>query len=227
MNQKSTLRTSLLVTLALLGLFAGNLQAQYYPAPAYAPGYAPTYSQGYYGQAYPTQRFAAPAYPAQRAPAPAAAYGYPYRSPYAAPAPMYRPPMPASPYNNRFANRSWGGNRLPWNRGGNRNRSFMPFESNFTPWSRRFWDEIGDGGENPFKDMDDWFDPNDPKEGAARMWDDMLNGPNEMGQMPGGWTAPSISVPNPIDVGDEFRNAAEDMPDEMRNQMDNIDIQTW
>ncbi len=135
-------------------------------------------------------------------------YGHPVPNPS-----MYAP----RPYGNPMP---WGGNRNGFGRG-------MPFESNFTPWSRRFWNEIGDGGDNPFRNMDGWFRPGDPKEGAAQMWDDMLNAPSEMGQMPGGWTAPSVSVPNPIDVGDEFSNAARDMPGEMRNQMDNIDIQTW
>jgi hypothetical protein len=48
----------------------------------------------------------------------------------------------------------------------------------------------------------------------------MLVTPNELGTMPGGWEAPSISVPNPIDVGDEFKNAAKDMPGEMRDFSD-------
>ena len=130
---------------------------------------------------------------------------------------------------NRSGSMPWGGNRTPW--GGNRSRKGfgrgMPFESNFTPWSERFWDDLGDGGRNPFKDMDEWVDPNDPREGMGDMWDDLLNAPSDMGRMPGGWTAPSVSVPNPVDVQEEFEDAAKDMPDEMRTQMDNINIQTW
>jgi len=176
------------------------------------------------------------------------AQGY-YPAPYGyGAAPYQGMPMPyGSPYNygpRNFGPRNFGPNNYgpnnygprnfgprgfgPW--GGGDRRGFgngMPFESNFTPWSRRFWDEIGEGGDNPFRNMDEWIKPNDPKEGAAQMWDDMLNAPNEAGQMPGGWTAPSISVPNPIDVGDEFKDTATDMPDEMRNQMDNVHIQTW
>lgn len=44
-----------------------------------------------------------------------------------------------------------------------------------------------------------------------------MNAPSRMGEMPGGWTAPSVSVPNPIDVGDEFSDAAKDAPDQMDN----------
>jgi len=165
--------------------------------------------------------------PYGRAPMPYGRAPMPYaNSPYAN-GPYGNPMMPNPYMGNPYAygprgfnNGFFPGNRNGFGRG-------MPFESNFTPWSRRFWDEIGDGGDNPFRNMDGWFRPGDPKEGAAQMWDDMLNAPSEMGQMPGGWTAPSISVPNPVDVGDEFSNAARDMPGEMKNQMDNIDIQTW
>jgi hypothetical protein len=55
----------------------------------------------------------------------------------------------------------------------------------------------------------------------SRNWDDTLNAPSRMGRMPGGWDAPSISAPNPIDVGDEFGDAARDVPDQMRNLNNN------
>jgi hypothetical protein len=194
--------------------------------------------------------------PAQAAPmqAPVPAYGYPYRGPR--PMPYNNTPWGGNQYGgtpwggnrygntpwggnqfggmpwggNRYGNSPWGGNRfggMPW--GGNR-KGFgngMPFESNFTPWSERFWDDLGEGGRNPMRNMDGWFRPGDPKEGAAQMWDDMLNAPSDMGRMPGGWNAPSVSVPNPIDVADEFEKASRDVPGEMRDQMDNININTW
>ena len=49
----------------------------------------------------------------------------------------------------------------------------------------------------------------------SRNWDDMLNAPSRMGEMPGGWEAPSISAPNPVDVGDDIDNAARDLPDQI------------
>ena len=58
------------------------------------------------------------------------------------------------------------------------------------------------------------------KDRFADGWDDMLNAPSDMGEMPGGFNAPSVSVPNPIDVGDEFEGAARDAPDQMRNVYD-------
>jgi hypothetical protein len=54
----------------------------------------------------------------------------------------------------------------------------------------------------------------------ADRWDDALNAPSDMGEMPGGWNAPSISAPNPVDVGDEFGDASRDAPDQMRNVYD-------
>jgi hypothetical protein len=58
------------------------------------------------------------------------------------------------------------------------------------------------------------------KDKFSDTWDDMLNAPGDMGEMPGGWTAPSVSMPNPVDVGDEFGDAAKDAPDQMRNVYD-------
>ena len=58
------------------------------------------------------------------------------------------------------------------------------------------------------------------KDKFADRWDDMLNAPSDMGEMPGGFTAPSVSVPNPVEVGDEFDDAARDAPDQMRNVYD-------
>ncbi len=225
-----------IASVAGLLISVSNTASAQQPYPYYGYNQAPMPQA-----AAPAPQVAAPAQAPAQMPAqmPARPYGY---NPYYRPAPMpYGNPYaygPRGPYNNgpfsggpfnRGPFNSGPFNSGPFNNGpwGNGRGARMPFESNFTPWSRRFWDELGDGGDNPFRNMDEWMKPGDPKEGAAQMWDDLLNAPSEMGKMPGGWTAPSISVPNPIDVGDEFRNAAEDMPDEMRNQMDNINIQTW
>ena len=58
------------------------------------------------------------------------------------------------------------------------------------------------------------------KDSFADSWDDMLNAPSDMGELPGGFNAPSVSVPNPVDVGDEFDSAARDVPGQMRNVYD-------
>jgi hypothetical protein len=92
-----------------------------------------------------------------------------------------------------------------------------PWDRNWgkAPWNREYEDLWGDEG-----GPDAWFDFADPKEGLAWMWEDFLYTPNALGTMPGGWEAPSISVPNPVDVGDEFKNAAGDFPGEMKDFAD-------
>ncbi|RMG36781.1 MAG: hypothetical protein D6720_04360 [Gammaproteobacteria bacterium] len=72
-----------------------------------------------------------------------------------------------------------------------------------TPW----------GNDVPFK----WIDPSDPEESIAEMWEDALNTPNSMGRLPPGFTMPYISVPNPIDVENEFERNARNSPNEFRN----------
>ena len=117
----------------------------------------------------------------------------------------------SSPWNNNGSgfsgprNNRGSGFSGPWN---NRGSSFSG------PWNNGGW---GNGGRNPFgpRDPDQWMNPN--KNDMSNNWDDMLNAPSRMGRMPGGWNAPSVSVPNPIDVGDEFDDAARDMPDQMDN----------
>ena len=88
---------------------------------------------------------------------------------------------------------------MPWDRG--RDGRDMPWEGKNMPWDSK-------GGGFMGKD----------KMGDA--WDDMLNKPADMGTMPGGWTAPTISTPNPVDVGDELGTAAQDLPTQMRNVYD-------
>ena len=107
--------------------------------------------------------------------------------------------------NNRGSSTPWsnnGGSSMPWS--GNRGSS-MPWD-NRRGGSNMPWDS-GRGG---------WMD----KDRFANRWDDMLNAPSDMGELPGGYTAPSVSAPNPVDVGDEFQDAARDAPDQMRNVYD-------
>ena len=144
---------------------------------------------------YPAQNYPPQRYPPQRYPAPNNG-GSPYGG-----GPSY-----SGPWNNRGSGFSG-----PWN---NRGSGFSgPWNnrgSGFSPWGGR-------GGRDPFgnRGPGDWFDPS--KGSMSRNWDDMLNSPSRMGEMPGGWTAPSVSVPNPIDVGEEFGDAARDAPDQMDN----------
>ena len=45
----------------------------------------------------------------------------------------------------------------------------------------------------------------------------MINAPSNMGEMPGGWYAPYVSMPNPIDVGDQFKDNMKDLPEQIRD----------
>lgn len=149
---------------------------------------------------------------------------YGYAQPYGYPAPYYgykkkdsgfdrffnEDKMPFSG-NSDFAEELWPGRDSiyedmapidgPWNRNWGR-----------APWNRDYANMY-----EPEGGPDKWFDLSDPKEGLAWAWEDFLVTPNALGTMPGGWEAPSIIVPNPVDVGDEFKNAAGDMPGEMKD----------
>jgi hypothetical protein len=105
--------------------------------------------------------------------------------------------------------------------------SNMPW-GNFPGWSDgpfggfgpESWEGITPWGNDvPFK----WVDPTDPRAMFGDIWDDALNTPNRMGRMPPGWTAPYISVPNPIDVEEEFERNARNFPDEMRKAINTGD----
>ena len=102
--------------------------------------------------------------------------------------------------------------------------SNMPW-GNFPGWGDGFFGGFGPqnwqgvtpwGNDVPFR----WIDPTDPRDSIGDMWDDALNTPNTLGRMPPGWTAPYISVPNPIDVEEEFERNARNFPDEMRKMID-------
>lgn len=62
-----------------------------------------------------------------------------------------------------------------------------------------------------------WTNPTDPQESLSNFWDDMMNAPHRMGRVPPGWKAPSIDVPNPVDVADEFEKNARKAPYIMRD----------
>ena len=52
------------------------------------------------------------------------------------------------------------------------------------------------------------------------MWDSMMNAPFDMGRMPGGWRAPSLSTPDPVTVGDAVGNQIPPIVEEMGNMAD-------
>ncbi len=209
-KQPGILAAALLTALPLAGNAdqAGGGNGQYTFAPPSVTKQAATHE----ATAEAPAAAPAPAATASTATAPAAAprgyarqgQGYPGNRGY------YRPP-PRGYYNRGGA--PWGGGGMPWGGGG------MPWGGN-GPWGGGGgpgnW--FGGGNNGPWGGGPGaWMNPTNPKRSMTNAWDDMLNAPSRMGPMPGGWKAPSISVPNPVDVGDEFGRAASDLPSQMKN----------
>ena len=169
------------------------------PAPGAAPG---TTAPQPMGQA-PVTAGPRPMGPGPGVPPP---YGNPYnRGPYGG-GPYGGGPFGGSPFggNNFFDNFGFGPfnrNTAPW--------ETWPFGSRDSFWSRKDF---------PFDNQSptDWFDPNDPKEGLAIMWEDLISAPDDLGTMPGGWHVPSISTPNPVDLEDQMEEASKEVPDLIR-----------
>lgn len=180
------------------------------------------------GSQFAAAQEAAPAAPAATPYGPSAAYGGYAPGPYG-PAGYNRGPYGGGPYGGGpygarpFAGGPFGGG--PFNGGpfgGNRyygNRGSGPFSGvpfmqsfdmsrpdSFNPMHPRVW------GAGPQV----WLDPTDPKDGLSQAWDDMMNAPARMGRVPPGWKAPTIDIPNPVDVGDEFEKNARRAPTIMR-----------
>ncbi len=190
-----------------------GMSGNYMPPPA-----APAYNRGY-PQNYPPQY----SRPVQRPYLPQQRPYLPQMGNYGRPAPYGRP----GPYAGGPAY-GYGARPEPWNTGG----------YNRGPWggNRGFGNWMGGnrgpyGNNNPFGNMmgrngiwgmrpDEWMTAN-PEDGFSYMWDDMINAPSEMGEMPGGWNAPSVSVPNPVEIGSEFRREA---PNLMRELPDMINV---
>ena len=109
-------------------------------------------------------------------------------------------PPPRGPYTG---NRSF----VPNNSGSNFNMpGFNRFGNNNRNNNNKFWGRSGPGK---------WMNPN--KNNMEQGWDDMINAPSRMGEMPGGWTAPEVSVPNPVDMGDQMQDNLKDLPEQIKN----------
>lgn len=122
--------------------------------------------------------------------------------PYGPPPGAYGPgpgPYGGAPYAGRpYGNGGPFGGASPF-RGVPFMQSFdMSRPDSFNPMRRQVW------GAGPQV----WMNPTNPDDGLSQAWDDMMNAPARMGRVPPGWKAPTIDVPNPVDVSDEFgRNA--------------------
>ncbi len=171
-----------------------------------------------------------PARPARRAPYPPA-YNFP--APANRPAPPVRntaretaPPPPSGPYRGTSPARPDSGTPPARPYSGTppaRPYSGTPparpysgpsafYQPGYNPYrkkrrsSNKFWGRSGPST---------WMNPG--KGNWENSWDDMINAPSRMGEMPGGWTAPEVTVPNPIDMGDQIQDNVKDLPDQMRD----------
>ncbi|MDT8282811.1 MAG: hypothetical protein RQ982_08375 [Gammaproteobacteria bacterium] len=112
------------------------------------------------------------------------------------------PPPPPGPYNS--------GSQIPDNGASAYNTpGYNPYRNNRSNrgWNNnKFWGRSGPGT---------WMNPN--KNTMENGWDDMINAPSRMGEMPGGWSAPEVSMPNPVDMGDQIQDNVKDLPDQVRN----------
>jgi len=184
-------------------------QRRFNPAPYGAPRNAPMpYGQSPYGQAPYGPAPIAGARPMGPGPGvPPPYYGNPYnRGPYNS-GPFNRGPSGGGPFGGGgpFKNMGFGpfsnNNSAPW--------ETWPFGGRDSFWSRK---DMPFDQQNPT----DWFQPGDPKEGLAIMWDDLISAPDDLGTMPGGWYVPSVSVPNPVDLEDQMEKASKEIPDLIR-----------
>ncbi len=163
--------------------------------------------------------------PAMRRPGPGG-YNNPYaRNPYAV------PPMGPNGYGRQFGPGyqrfpSFNSRRfpMPWN--GNRRGPLMSTSN--MPWldSSRWARKVPDWGKNNGPYSHTPLHKKGVKNKLEDMWDDMVNAPHDAGRMPGGWKAPSISMPNPVDVTDQFGMQFDKLPSQIREMDVGNDVST-
>jgi hypothetical protein len=123
-----------------------------------------------------------------------------------------------SPFGNSFSPNSFfnnGAMPTPWSNAGgmnpwrnNNNSALPPFFSNPVNTGRKkAWGDIRHIWPDFYTDFTD------------EAWDKSVNAPYDMGRMPGGWRAPSLSSPDPVTVGDAVTNQFPPMLEEMGNMM--------
>lgn len=109
--------------------------------------------------------------------------------------------------NNNFPS-PWqnSGQWNPWQNGNNQNMPFFPNQNNNN--EKKAWGDT----RNIWPDFYTGF--------TEEFWDQGSNAPYDMGRMPGGWRAPSLSSPDPVTVGDAVINQFPPIMEEMGNMMD-------
>lgn len=179
---------------------ANKLPQRRAPRPAYTPPRAPYYSD----------RYRAPAAQAYRPRQPA--YNYPPQNAYRPDVNRTAPPAQSSSRGNLPPPPTGPYRSAPYSGPTSEPSAFntpgyKPYRRNNNRWNNdKFWGRSGPGT---------WMNPN--KRNLERGWDDMINSPSRMGEMPGGWTAPEVTTPNPVDVGDQMQDNVKDLPEQMKD----------
>ena len=200
-----------------------------YDQGTYAPPQTYGYNQGSYpqGQTYgydqggyaPAQNYAYPqsSYSQNFYPQPQANnyggsfYPQPGYSPMPYAQPGYPPAMPYQ-YNQAQTQNQW--RRPPPRRVDNEPFSLVPWDHlpggempDFNPFSQ-----------GPFKRLPSKMFNTAAKDWAVQQfgdaWEDAINAPHNMGRMPGNVQAPSVSIPNPLDLGDQIGSSSATITEE-------------
>ena len=177
-------------------------QMQRYNQPQQMPNYRPSPYAYYYPQQqtvymprqwnyYPQQRFSPP---------------YPFYQPYAQnqsiPYPVATYPMGnqrPTPYPQASAN-----NNVTNIAGNNSSRALYPMRKKIKK-KKHAWGEERHIWPDFYTDF------------TRDAWDKMINAPFDVGRMPGGWRAPSLSTPDPVTVSDAVANQMPPIAEEMGN----------
>jgi hypothetical protein len=169
------------------------VQNQRYPTQQ-MQGYRPYYPYAYY---YPQQQM--PSYtPRQWGYYPQQGFNTPYRyyqQPYAQPQANSYPTAKQRPaYQHNSANAT----------ANNSGRTLYPMRKKIKKEKHSWGDE-----RNIWPDFYTDF--------TGDAWDKMVNAPFDVGRMPGGWRAPSLSTPDPVTVSDAVANQVPPIVEEMSN----------
>jgi hypothetical protein len=68
-------------------------------------------------------------------------------------------------------------------------------------------------GESP---PSEWMTMPPDRDKWIQAWDDMIDAPYRQGEYPGGFYAPEVILPNPVDMAGQFKDNAVDLPEQLK-----------
>lgn len=211
----------ILTTVSALATAAGIQAADYYAPQGYLNQPGATVPQGY-GTPYQYGYGGYPSYPPQYGNN-TQYYGYPGNQAYGQQYPSYNYAQPNYNYYSPYAQNQW---RRPPVR-----RPVQDEPFSLVPWDHLPGGEMPDFNpfsQGPFKRLPSKVFDTPMKDWAVKhfgdVWEDALNAPHNMGRMPGNVQAPAVSIPNPVDLGDQIGESsaviAEDAPEVIQGWFD-------